>query len=266
MNPLHMPTAYEFDCGLVVLCGITGMNIADHYAGPARLASRENPLEKFTDLLRYGIIDSGRIIEEVSREKAAARWTRSLTFHHDRLAKIQEREPVVMAWQDYASDLPHWTVSVPNPDQCGIQDALLVGRIDAPHIRPFRIAAGLDAQCVPSPDRDTDVMRWLVMVGKSSAVGPALRQQVAALYALNAAGLLYRDKDSLFLPSPEHPFDLRDKGWVVRLRGLTVVDFPGCPTIPPFKQGVAVAEDARALTKAKANAVAASLQAFSNFS
>ena len=21
MSPLHMPTAYEFDCGLVVLCG-----------------------------------------------------------------------------------------------------------------------------------------------------------------------------------------------------------------------------------------------------
>ena len=145
MSPLHMPTAYEFDSGLVVLCGITGMNIVDHYAGPARLASRENKLEKFTDLLRYGIIDSGRIIDEVSGEQAADLWTRSLTFHHDRLAKIQEREPVVMAWQDYASDLPHWTVSVANPNQCGIQDALLVGRIDAPHIRPFRIAAGLDA-------------------------------------------------------------------------------------------------------------------------
>ncbi|MBK9497003.1 MAG: hypothetical protein IPO08_21330 [Xanthomonadales bacterium] len=266
MSPLHMPTAYEFDCGLVVLCGITGMNIVDRYAGPARLASRENQLEKFTDLRRYGIIDSGRIVEEVSSEKAADLWTRSLTPHHHRLAKIQAREPVVMAWQDDASDLPHWTVSVANPDQCGIRDALLVGRIDSPHIRPFRIAAGLDAHRAPHPELDTEVMRWLVMVGKSTAVGRALRQQVAALYTLNAAGLLYREKDSLFLPFPEHPFDLRDKGWVVKLRGLTVVDFPGCPTIPPFKQGVGVADDAKSLTKAKAKAVAATLHAFSNYS
>ena len=259
MNPLPMPTAYEFDCGLVVLCGITGMNIADRYAGPARLSSRENGLEKFADVKRYGIINGGNVIEEVEAEHAADLWGRSLSPQHHRLAKIQAREHVMMAWHDEAGELPYWTVSVPNPDQVGILDALLVGRIDAPHIRPYRIAAGLDVYCAPRSDRDIELIRWLVMHGRCTATGILLRQQVSALYALNSAGLLFRHSGALYLPSTEIA------GYYIHVKHMLEEDFPGCPPIPPLKQEMTVTVDATVLTKAKARHIAKSLTEFNSF-